>query len=85
MVLVLATLPNGCGGVGGRNYKIRADQQASISGTVKFVAKKVPVNALVTFFNPDEALLQWDSPTRVGVSRSSLLRKRRAYLQGSFR
>jgi len=41
---------------GGRDYKIRADQQASITGTVKFGAKKVPLNALVTFFNADEAI-----------------------------
>ena len=56
VVLVFAAMLSGCGGGGGRDYKIKADQQATITGTVRFGEKKVPVNALVTFFNSDEGI-----------------------------
>jgi hypothetical protein len=51
-----ASILTGCDGGGGRDYKIKADQQATISGTVKFGTKNVPVNSLVTFFNSDEGI-----------------------------
>ena len=56
VVLVFAAVLPGCGGGGGRDYKIKADQQATISGTVKFGDKNVPVNALVTFFNAEQGI-----------------------------
>ena len=56
VVLVCAGVLSGCGGGGGRDYKIKADQQATISGTVKFGEKNVPVNAQVTFFNSEQGI-----------------------------
>jgi hypothetical protein len=56
VVLVYASVLTGCGVGGGRDYKIKADQQATISGTVKFGDKNVPINALVTFFNSDQGI-----------------------------
>ena len=56
VALVFAAVLSGCGGGGGRDYKIRADQQATITGTVKFGDKNVPVNAQVTFFNSEQGI-----------------------------
>ena len=56
VVVVCAAVLYGCGGGGGRDYKIKADQQATISGTVKFGDKNVPLNAQVTFFNSTEGI-----------------------------
>jgi hypothetical protein len=55
-VVASAAALTGCGGGGGRDYKIKADQQATITGTVKFGETKVPVNCVVTFFNSDEGI-----------------------------
>ncbi|MGL4550721.1 MAG: carboxypeptidase-like regulatory domain-containing protein [Gemmataceae bacterium] len=55
-VSVLVSVVAGCGGGGGRDYKIKADQQATITGTVKFGNANLPVKAMVTFFNPDQGI-----------------------------
>ncbi len=56
VLLVLAPAMLGCGGGGGRDYKIKADQQATISGTVKYGDANVPLNSQVTFFNSTEGI-----------------------------
>ncbi len=56
VLMVLITVFNGCGGGGGRDYKIRADQQATITGSVKFGDKNVPLNSQVTFFNSEQGI-----------------------------
>jgi hypothetical protein len=54
--LVPTSVISGCGGEGGRDYKIRADQQATITGTVKFKDKNVPLGSLITFFNSEQGI-----------------------------
>lgn len=56
IVLASAAVFSGCGGGGGRDYKIRADQQATITGTVKFRDKNLPLNSLITFFNSEQGI-----------------------------
>ncbi len=56
LVIVLAAVVSGCGTGGGREYKIKPEEQATITGTVKFGEKNVPTNALVTFFNSDQGI-----------------------------
>jgi hypothetical protein len=55
-VSILAIVLIGCGEKSGRDYKIDPAQQATISGTVKYGTKNLPLNAMVTFFNPDEGI-----------------------------
>ena len=57
VILVGASVLPGCStGGGGRDYKIDPAQQATITGTVKYGKKTLPVGCVVTFFNPDVAI-----------------------------
>jgi hypothetical protein len=46
----------GCGNRNGRDYQVKPEEQATITGTVKFGNKNVPINATVTFFNADKGI-----------------------------
>lgn len=56
VVLVFASVLTGCGSRSGRDYKIKPEEQATITGTVKFANKNLPVNCMVTFYNPDQGI-----------------------------